>query len=500
MVNTFVLTIDAGTSRLKAAIYDLSGNLIGIAGQDMTVLHPFEGACEMDMTAVWDAACSVCGELAQAFPDAWKNLRGVAVTGQGDGMWPLDASGSPLGSAILWNDVRTKQLKLSNEAQLTEFSKDHSLCPLFSGASPLILRWIKEFEPERLQRLCHVLHCKDWLAFKLTGSIVTERTDASTALLNIRTGQYEFELLNLLGLPAELAAAFPPVVDSFSVVGIISPKASTDSGIPAGLPVMAGALDVAAATFGAGARQPGDGVTILGTTFSNQVIVDGSQVSHEDVAGSTLCYPYPDTYMRVLATSNGAAAIEWARAFLAPGMGFAEIEAELARIPVGSEGAFFLPYLNGERAPFRESRAAACFGGLTLRHTPFHMLRAVYEGLAYSLRDCYAHLPSKQEGTIILCGGASASRTLCQACADMLNRSLLRIPDREFGLLGMAAALIETLGYPRPDLNTDTQCELFTPQADAVQIYNEGFEVYKELRRSAFPFWTSRDEFLRRLG
>jgi len=302
-----------------------------------------------------------------------------------------------------------------------------------------------------------------------------------------------------MGLPHETRQVFPEIVDSLEIVGQTSPAAEAACHLPAGLPVMAGSLDVAATTFGAGARQPGDAVTILGTTFSNQVILDASQVSHTDVAGSTLCYLYPGTFMRVMATTNGAAAIEWARRTLLPQASLEEMEQGIAATPEGCEGVFFQPYLNGERAPFRESRAAGAFHGITPRHTPQHLMRAVFEGLAYSLRDCYDHLP-KGDTPVILAGGASASRTMCQICANVLNRPMLRVPDQEFGLYGMASALLEKLGYAPARRAAVQEGEIFSPQAASVKRYADGFAIFRQLRDSEVEFWKARDRFLEQVA
>ena len=496
MTADIILAIDSGTSRTKAAIFDLAGNSLGIASQAMTVLHPFDGACEMDMHAVWDAVCAVCQELAQRFPEEWKNLRGVAVTAQGDGLWPLDADGNPLGNAMLWNDSRVKRLKLQNEDEITRYGIENSLCPLFAGAVPMLMRWMQDNQPARFEKLAYALHCKDWLVYRLTGEIITDRTDASTAMLNILTGEYTFDLLPMMGMPREKSAVFPQVVDSTAIVGHTGPSAFVACGLPAGLPVIAGALDVVAATYGSGARQVGDAVSILGTTLSNQVIIDASQVSHEDVAGSTLGFITPNTFMRVLASTNGAGTIDWAREMLASGRGYDELEADLAQeIPAGSEGLFFLPYLNGERAPFRDTRATASFAGLGLQHTKLHMLRAVYEGLAYGMRDCHAHLP-QSETTINLCGGASKSSFLSQLCADVLGRPTRSIPKREFGLLGMAMAWMFGVGISLPDTSNTAPSKLYTPREEFTAIYDEGYAVFKELRKASQPFWQQRDEFM----
>lgn len=492
-----ILTVDAGTSRLKAALYSTSGEMLAFAGRPMTVLHPFDGACEMDMRAVWDGLVEVCQELSERAPREWQALAGVAITGQGDGMWPLDENGEPVGNAILWNDSRCKRLELQNEAEITAYGVAHSLSPLFVGAVPSILRWLMEFEPQRFAKIRHALHCKDWLVYRLTGRIMTDRSDASTALMNILQDRYEFDQLELMGLPRETRQVFPEIVDSLEIVGQTSPAAEAACRLPAGLPVMAGSLDVAATTFGAGARQPGDAVTILGTTFSNQVILDASQVSHTDVAGSTLCYLYPGTFMRVMATTNGASAIEWARRTLLPQASLEEMEQGIAAAPEGCEGVFFQPYLNGERAPFRESRAAGAFHGITPRHTPQHLMRAVFEGLAYSLRHCYDHLP-KGDSPVILAGGASASRAMCQICANVLNRPMLRVPDQEFGLYGMASALLEKLGYVSARGAAVQEGEFFSPQAASVRRYADGFGIYRQLRDSELEFWKARDRFLER--
>lgn len=492
-----LLAIDAGTSRCKAALYDLTGKPLGLAGQDMTVLHPFDGASEMDMHAVWAAVCSVCQELAEKYPTAWGGVRGVAVTGQGDGLWPLDAEGNPLGNAMLWNDNRCKRLALENEAEITRFGVENSLSPLFAGAGPRLMRWMQEFEPERLERLAHALHCKDWIVYRLTGQIVTDRTDASTAMFNILSGEYAFDLLPLLGLPLTTAAVFPAVAESTAVVGKTGAGAFVGCGLPAGLPVIAGALDVAASTYGSGARRVGDAVSILGTTLSNQVILDASQVSHEDVAGSTLCFITPQTYMRVMASNNGAGTIAWARDMLAPGKSYAALDAELAQISAGSEGLFFLPYLNGERAPFRDTRATASFAGLGLQHTPAHLLRAVYEGLAYSMRDCHAHLPPG-ETPVNLCGGASASAFLCQLCADVLGRPTRSIPEREFGLRGITLAWMAGMGLPVPEELDAQDSKLYLPRRALTRRYEEGYAIYKNLREASAAFWQQRDQFIYR--
>jgi sugar (pentulose or hexulose) kinase len=493
-----ILTIDAGTSRLKAALFTESGDALAFVSRDMQVLHPFDGASEMDMLSVWHALAEVSRELAAQWPQHWQALIGMAITGQGDGLWPLDAQGGPVGNAILWNDCRCKCMQYPNEAEITAFGISRATSPLFVGAPPAILSWLQVHQPERFKRIRHALHCKDWLNYRLTGRIITDRSDASTAMMNVLTGKYEFELLNLLGLPEGTDQLFPEITDAIKIIGTVTPAAEAITSIPAGLPLMTGALDVAASAYGAGARQPGDAVTILGTTFSNLVLMQAGKVSHLDVAGSSLCYLIPDLYMRLMATTNGASAFDWARQTLLPGRSIAEIEQGVDSMPEGAEGVFFQPYLHGERSPFRESRAAGAFFGISARHTAMHLMRAVFEGLVFSIRDCYDHLP-KGETPVILAGGAANSKIICQVLADTLNRPTLHVPDQEFGLLGMASSLLETLGYPLPARPADDRGQLFTPRPQMTDLYQEGYQIFRQLREASLACWKARDSYMNHL-
>jgi sugar (pentulose or hexulose) kinase len=498
MTQDCVLTIDAGTSVLKGAVLDSTGTQLAFAEVTMTILHPFEGACEMDMNAVWEGFCGVCRQLATAVPNAWSRLVGVAITGQGDGLWPLDSDGQPLGHAILWNDSRCKDSSLTHDPEIVQFSQKYHCSQLFSAASPVLLRWMKAAQPDRFERLGHVLHCKDWLVYRLTGAIMTDRSDASTSMFNILDNRYEFDLLDLLGLEKDVQRLFPPVHPSMALVGCVSPSGGQASDVPIGIPVMAGSIDLAAAAFGAGARQPGDAITILGTTFTNQVILSREMVDHTDTAGSILYHVYPGRYIRVMSPTNGAGVTNWARQHLARNMPFETLEARLEQIPAGADGLFFLPYLNGERAPIRNAMATGSFHGITVKHTTWHILRAVYEAMVYSIRDCHTHLPPG-ETPVRLCGGASVSALLCQMTADVLNRPAIRVPSQEFGLLGMAAAFWEAMGRPLPAEHENTPFEYFHPDPYQAKIYDRGFEIYQALREGQQSFWQTRDIFCRHL-
>jgi sugar (pentulose or hexulose) kinase len=355
----------------------------------------------------------------------------------------------------------------------------------------MLLLWMKQCKPDAFARVRWVLHCKDWLNLCLTGKVITDGSDASTSLLNVRTTRYEHGLLDLLGLNGS-AACFPPVGKAGDTVGQVTPDAARQSGLPQGLAVILGGIDVAVMAAGAGVITPGEAMTIIGTTLCNQVVMSEAQVDHRDPRGSILQHVVPDAFLRLMATSSGTSSIDWARQTVAPGLSFAELEAGIAAIPLGSEGVMFQPYLYGERAPFRDPAATAGFYGLSARHTPLHMMRAVYEGLAFSFAECYQALPPVSSVTVT--GGGANSNALCQMMADNLGKPVRRTGIPELGIYGGFAVLRSSLGLKNaaPEFSRE-----FLPDEKRHQRYVKLFDLFTGLRKSMQAYWSSRQEIFR---
>lgn len=499
MDDVYFLAIDAGTTRIKAGLFSETGHLLDLVKADVEIARPFEGACEVDMDVVWQNVCRLLRDLMDRNAERWTRLSGVGVTGQGDGLWPVDSSGKAVRNAILWNDTRTKHLLLEEGAALEQFCLEKGMTPLFPGAGPLLLKWIKTYEPDHFRRTARVLHCKDWINLKLTGRATTDYSDASTALLDVLNKEYVFELLPLLGLEG-CAELFPPTYSSTNICGVITSRAAAETGVPAGVPVIGGAIDVAAVAAGTGAVNPGQALTIVGTTLCNELVLNAEQVDHRDPRGSVLCHLVPERYLRVMATSNGTAVLDWARQTFAPGLPFAEIERGMASLPVGSDGVLFHPYFYGERAPFKNASARGGFYGLSAQHTPMHLLRAVYEGLALSLYDCYQSLP-QVEKDIYIAGGGAASDFLCQMAADCLGRSVVRPAAAELGLNGIAQALCATFSAEslREHASAVPPEHIFTPDLKKHGHYVELYVLFVQMRKASEDYWLGREKRLQGL-
>ena len=491
MKNAIFLGIDAGTTKLKVALLDVEGRIIDLMATAIQVMNPFEGACEIDMHRLWLQMCELTRNLEQRNKKIWNDIVGVGITGQGDGFWPIDEDGNPVRNAILWNDTRTRSLDTHNKEQIEEICIKNYVTPMFAGAAPMILKWMSEYEQKNFQRVSSILHCKDWLNYKLTGKIFTDYSDASTAMMNIFDKKYEWRLLDLLDL-SETEKLFPKPLPSTSIIGGITKSASLESGIKIGTPIIAGAIDIAAVGLGMGMGEIGEAGTIVGTTLGNEVILDDQQVDHRDTKGSILCHIIPERYIRLMATVNGTSTLDWTRNILVPQMTFEEIEDKIQEIPIGSNGIIYHPYLNGERAPFRNPFACGGFYGLTTRHTNFDMIRAAYEGLALSLYDCYENLPSIKEH-IYISGGGSESNLLCQMFSDCLGKTVLRPTTKELGISGIVMALKIGLGYTNEYTTTNrNRVDTFVCNPENHQKFMALYHMFKNMRVSVAQYWEDR--------
>lgn len=482
-----LLGMDVGTTKIKVVLADSNGNIIDIACSDAEVKRPFEGASEMDMEDLWRKLCVLTKELKSRNPGIWAAIEGVGISAQGDGMWPIDRKGDPAGNAILWNDTRVKVLNGIDEDALDKLLIQNSSNALFSGAFPLILKWIKLKEPKRYARIDKVFHCKDWLNLKLTGKIVSDYTDFSTCGINIFTHDYVYEMFDLLDI-SEAKEMLPPLNAPTDIIGSISIAAEQQSGIPAGVPVVGGALDVVATSLGAGAASVGDSYTILGTTLCNVVIIGADEVNSADRNGSALCSVSKGKYVRLMAALSGNSTIDWAKGNLAPDMEFAELESILEDIPAGSGGLIYHPYIYGERAPFRDPYACGGFYGLTTRHTRFEMMRSVYEGMVLSIKDCYNALP-RTSGRIYLSGGGAVSDFTCQLIAHALGKEVVRPNRKELGARGIIEVIKTGLKIDTCTDQNAQDMDLFVPEPAQSEKFEALYAQFVKLKTHMEEFW-----------
>ena len=500
---SFLLGIDAGTSVVKAALFDPDGREHMTVAQRTTLRTPQPSWAEVSMTETWDMTVQAIRHLLAISGVQAGQVAAVGITGNMVGAWLIDESGNPVRDAILWCDGRSQSLieRLSQEHPgFVSQIFDESGSIMQQGCTLPVLRWLAEVEPESLNRSRYVLCCKDWLCFKLTGSIQLDPTEASVMPGSARARSYSEAMIDLLGVRA-YRHLFPPLQLSESIIGGIHTEAAHLTGLKAGTPVVAGAGDVPASALGVGAYEPGVACSLLGTNFLNCLVTDRPVFEPREI-GVLFCLP-GKRWLRATINVSGTTSLDWAiEQFCQPEKQgtassadlFAQVETLAVQSQPGARGAIYLPYLSSQGivAPIAEPAARAEFFGLTNEHTRADLIRAVYEGLAFSIRNGYDVIPATID-EIRLSGGAAKSRFFCQMVADVTGKRIVVPSGSEFGAKGaaMLAAVgigwFESIADALAMSRTDTLTYEHNPKLQPV--YDTAYTIYNELRDALRSVW-----------
>jgi len=441
-----VLGIDVGTQSAKCVVLDAAGELRGIGQEAYDLLTPRPQWVEQDPHAWWAAVVSAVRQAMREAEVTAGRVRGIGVTGQMHGAVLIGPDLEPLRPAIIWMDRRSANLcevilkRVPPEVVIEQAG--NRLSPGFAGATAA---WLREVEPETLDRARAIIQPKDYIVLRLTGEISSEPSDASaTWLYDIRQRTWSETLAAACGVPMNI---LPPLLSSTSIVGELRPTPAFDLGLRPDIPVVAGAGDQAALLLGTGVVEPGRGSITLGTG-GQMTVVSTRPLIDPRLRLNTFCHAVPGRWYTMGAILNAGIALRWWRDVLG-GRNITSYQALLndaAQVPAGAEGLIFLPYLEGERTPHMNPNATGAFVGLTIRHTQAHMTRAVLEGVAFAFRDCLLTL--REAGPVpdhFLIGGGGAQGGLWrQILASVLGVSLQQVEGAEHTATG--AAMLAGLG------------------------------------------------------
>ena len=443
-----VMTVDAGTSVIKAVLFDDAGVALSVQRESVEVRRPRPGHAEQDMSAVWTAVVRAVRAAAQG---ARECVRALAFAAQGHGCWPrwISARWKRAGTAMLWCDGRARDTVVWWQRQgLLDRAFEITGTLGFAGLAHAILSWTNANEHSRLDRAQAALTCNGWLFSCATGQLLAERSDASAPFLDPRTGDSRRELISLFGSSGQAAASSGTSDDR--IWSASSPaEPLTNSGLPVGLPVVMAPYDVATTAIGAGSVRPGQAFSILGTTLCNGLVMQPARRDAEP-GGLTISVDDSGRVIRAFATMTGTEALGWAAAML--GMGSQEQLLSLAAFAKpGSEGAIFLPYVSpgGERAPFLDTGASGTWWGLALGQSRPSMARSVLEGLSFVVKDCLTAATLDPVSELRLCGGGAHRDVWCQLLADVVNTQVLRSTDAEVGAKGAFVCGLVAIGGER---------------------------------------------------
>jgi xylulokinase len=457
---TATIGVDVGTSATKGILLAEDGRILAQASADYPLLTPRPGWTEQDPEAWWRAAVAVLRELSASPAE----IAGIGLSGQMHGSVFLDHAATVLRPALLWNDARTGEECREIERRV---GAERLIAITGNRASagfqaPKIL-WLRRHEPEHYARLAHVLLPKDLIRLRLTGAMATDVADAAgTLLVDLTQRRYSEELLSALEIPASW---LPEAHEGTTVTGRVTAEAADLTGLPEGVPVVAGGGDNACAAIGAGIIRHGQGGCSLGT--SGTVFLRSDRPVH-DPAGTlnTFCDAAGGWHLMGVVLSAGGA-LRWfmdtvaaseAAVLRSAGLDpFAVLLEQAMALPNGTDGLVFLPYLAGERSPHMDPAARAAWVGLSLAHDRRHMLRAVIEGVGHAFTDCLEAMCrlGLEPSSLALVGGGARSRAWRQLLASQL-RVELTIPASEQGP-AVGAAILARVGVGiDPDLAAAT--------------------------------------------
>ncbi len=491
----YVIGVDCGTSGTKTVLFDESGNVIASHTVEYPMYQPKNGYAEQD-PADWENAMVETIKAVMAKSGVKKeDVKGIGISGQMHGLVMLDKNNKVLRNSIIWCDQRTAaQVSWMNEnigeKKLIEITAN----PALTGWTAAKILWVKDNEPEIFEKCRHILLPKDYLRFILTGEYATEVSDASgMQLLDVPGRKWSSELCEKMGIDMSLLGK---VYESCEITGVLTGKMAEALGLEKGTPVVGGAGDNAAAAVGTGVVEDGKAFTTIGT--SGVVFAHTSSISIDPKGRvHTCCAAVPGSWHVMGVTQGAGLSLKWfrdnfcsAEKETAKLMGVDEyylMDKEAETIPVGADRLLYLPYLMGERTPHLDPDARGVFFGLSAMHTKKHMLRAVLEGVSYSLRDCVEVFREMNISVsdMMACGGGGSSPLWRSMLADLYDCPVKTVASKEGPALGVA--LLATVGADiyssvpeacKAVIKTD---KIQQPTAENVPVYEKYYRLYTQL-------------------
>jgi xylulokinase len=472
------LGIDLGTSSCKGVLYDPQGQVLDYQVVAYPTHHPHHGWVEQDPHQWLQALHSVCQRLA-ANP-AWSEVEALGISGQMHTLTLIDRQGEPLSPAINWQDTRASDILAGLSDELRQAISDITCNAPNTIMTLLPLLWIKETQPRLLKEARYLLLPKDYLRFKLTDSIATDPSDASGTLLYDTAGQNWSEaLVNTFDLPLN---TLPGILPSLQICGAVTQTGHEISGIPAGLPVIVGAGDLACEALSTGTTSSKTAIIRCGTAGALIAFSLSPQI------GRFHCYAAIEDpgWLLVAGTQSCGSSIDWMQNRLLEKIPYPEVFQTARRVNPSADGLLFIPHLAGERAPYFDPNLRAHLVGLTSDHHRDHVIRAVLEGVALSLRDAFTVLPNAGEiDSFKFIGGQGEQHFWGQLLADVFNRPLQWHP-KAGPATGAAMLAAQALGHiPIPESSSVD----FVPDAESVLAYKEAFDRYQNAIKALESIW-----------
>lgn len=481
----YVIGVDLGTSAVKILLVDQLGNVAKTISKSYPLIHEKNGYSEQDPQHWIEQTAAGLKELINAFDGNAEDIEGISFSGQMHGLVLLDGDNQVLRPAILWNDTRTtaecqRIYDVVGQDRLLEITKN----PALEGFTLPKILWVRKNEPELFKKVKSFVLPKDYLRYKLTGKLQMELSDAAgTLLLNVADKQWSREICDSLELDLAIC---PPLVDSHEEVGTVTKEFAEASGLAESTRVFAGGADNACGAIGAGILQEGKTLCSIGTSG---VVLSYEARGDKNFDGKVHYFNHaaPGAFYTMGVTLAAGYSLSWFKDAFAPDAAFDELLAEIDKVPPGSNGLMFTPYVVGERTPHADAAIRGSFIGMDGSHRRKDFARAVLEGITFSLNESISifRKSGKTIDAIVSIGGGAQNEDWLQMQADIFEAKIIRLTSEQGP--GMGAAMLAAFGcswFPSLQECADAflqEEQHYLPIEENVQTYKKLFPIYQEV-------------------
>jgi len=481
---SYVIGIDLGTSAVKALLVNREGKVAAEASRSYPLFHEHSGWSEQRPDDWVEATYEVLRELASSSGVEPEAIEGLSFSGQMHGLVLLDENGNPVRNAILWNDTRTTEQCREIERVLGDTLLSVTRNPALEGFTLPKILWVRQHELEVFEQAKLFLLPKDYVRYKLTGELHMDYSDAAgTLLLDVAGKCWSSEVLEAFRLPASFC---PPLVESHGLVGTLQVAALERTGMSASTNVFAGGADNACGVIGSGILSEGLTLCSIGTSG---VILSYEEDKTKDFGGKVHFFNHgkENSFYAMGVTLAAGYSLSWFKRTFAPEESFDELLAGVDEVKPGANGLLFTPYLVGERTPHADSAIRGSFIGMDGAHERKHFVRAVMEGITFSLHESVAmfRAAGKTVDTIVSIGGGAQNSVWLQMQANIFGAKVVALENEQGP--GLGAAMLAAYGcgwFDSLEACSDsfvTYADCYEPQEEAVRQYAGLYEVYRQV-------------------
>lgn len=483
----YIAVFDIGTTSIKGVLIDQEANTMGACSVLLETYNGPNDEVEQDPLDWWNGVKEISNTWWKEMGFDPKQVVMITFSGQMEDVIfiPKD-EGTPLNKAILYSDTRAHEEAAFINCKIPAIGEKTGND--IRASTPIAkLLWLEKNKPNLYKdTACFVFNAKDFIIYKMTHAFVTDpTTGATTGIMNLKKRQWEMDAVEALGIDTK---KLPKLLNAEAIAGYLSACASAETGFAKDTPILCGAGDAGASTMAAGTVNQGDSYLYIGTTGWAAMIQEEVKTDHSFDGVFNLAHLPGETIISISPLLNVGNVHRWAVDTFAGEKAFDDFETLLSKSSIGSNGILFLPYINGERCPVNDPEAKGAFWGIGPKTEKSDFVRAVIEGICFSLKQLIELFVTDASGTITLIGGGTKSATWCQILADCIGRTI-RVPaESEFmPAIGASASAFVKLGWVidykdfAERFIRSTTSSVYQPNYDNHRTYNEIFERFLKL-------------------